>query len=107
MSIAEETAAVPRGDSEESLSLRTGRGQALLGSITLAHFSHHTSNSLLNPLLPLIRDTFGMSYAQSGFAVSAFALSSGLANAPWGLFGGRFGKWKSDTSRCLSLAPVV
>lgn len=101
MSIAEETAVVPRGDSEESLSLRTGRGQALLGSITLAHFSHHTSNSLLNPLLPLIRDTFGMSYAQSGFAVSAFALSAGLANAPWGLFADRVG------SRAVIVAGLV
>ena len=91
MSIAEETVAVPRGESEERLSLRSGRGQALLGSITLAHFSHHTSNSLLNPLLPLIRDAFGMSYAQSGFAVSAFALSAGLANAPWGVFADRVG----------------
>jgi len=101
LSIAEETATVPRGDSEESLSLRTGRGQALLGSITLAHFSHHTSNSLLNPLLPLIRDTFGMSYAQSGFAVSAFALSAGLANAPWGLFADRVG------SRAVIVAGLV
>ena len=101
MSIAEETAAVPRGDSEESLSLRTGRGQALLGSITLAHFSHHTSNSLLSPLLPLIRDSFGMSYAQSGFAVSAFALSAGLANAPWGLFADRVG------SRAVIVAGLV
>ena len=101
MSIAEEAAAVPRGESEEKLSLRTGRGQALLGSITLAHFSHHTSNSLLNPLLPLIRDTFGMSYAQSGFAVSAFALSAGLANAPWGLFADRVG------SRAVIVAGLV
>lgn len=49
------------------------------------------SNSLLNPLLPLIRDTFSLSYAQSGFAVSAFALSAGLANAPWGLLADRVG----------------
>ncbi len=101
MSIAEEGTSVPRGESEEELSLRTGRGQALLGSITLAHFSHHTSNSLLNPLLPLIRDTFGMSYAQSGFAVSAFALSAGLANAPWGLFADRVG------SRAVIVAGLV
>ena len=91
MSVADEAVGVPRGESEERLSLRSGRGQALLGSITLAHFSHHTSNSLLNPLLPLIRDSFGLSYAQSGFAVSAFALSAGLANAPWGLFADRVG----------------
>lgn len=91
MSIAEEAVGIPRGPSDERLSLRSGRGQALLGSITVAHFSHHTSNSLLNPLLPLIRDSFGLSYAQSGFAVSAFALSAGLANAPWGLFADRVG----------------
>ena len=91
MSVADEAVTVARGESEERMSLRSGRGQALLGSITLAHFSHHTSNSLLNPLLPLIRDSFGLSYAQSGFAVSAFALSAGLANAPWGLFADRVG----------------
>ena len=101
MSIAEEASAIPGGESEEELSLRTGRGQALLGSITLAHFSHHTGNSLLSPLLPLIRDTFGMSYAQSGFAVSAFALASGLANAPWGLFADRVG------SRAVIVAGLV
>jgi len=91
VSVADEAVTVARGESEERMSLRSGRGQALLGSITLAHFSHHTSNSLLNPLLPLIRDSFGLSYAQSGFAVSAFALSSGLANAPWGVFADRVG----------------
>ena len=101
MSIAEEAVGVPRGPSEERLSLRSGRGQALLGSITLAHFSHHTSNSLLNPLLPLIRDSFGLSYAQSGFAVSAFALSAGLANAPWGVFADRVG------SRAVIVAGLV
>jgi len=37
----------------EELSLRTRRGRLLLGTITAAHFAHHTSNSLLNPLLPL------------------------------------------------------
>ena len=54
----------------------------MLGTITAAHFAHHTSNSLLNPLLPLIRDTFALSYAQSGFAVSAYSLSLGLSNGP-------------------------
>ncbi len=91
MSVAEEAAALPAVGSEERLSLRKGRGQALLGSITLAHFSHHVSNSLLSPLLPFIQSAFGLSYAQSGFAVSAFAVSSGLANAPWGAFADRIG----------------
>ncbi|HEY8806363.1 MAG TPA: MFS transporter [Candidatus Limnocylindria bacterium] len=75
----------------EELSLRSRRGRLLLGTITAAHFAHHTSNSLLNPLLPLIRDTFALSYAQSGFAVSAYALSLGLSNGPIGLLADRVG----------------
>ena len=77
--------------SEEELSLRSRRGRVLLGAITAAHFAHHTSNSLLNPLLPLIRDTFALSYAQSGFAVSAYSLSLGLSNGPIGLLADRIG----------------
>ena len=66
----------------------------MLATITAAHFAHHTSNSLLNPLLPLIRDTFAMSYAQSGFAVSAYSLSLGLSNGPIGLLADRVGSRK-------------
>src|SRR5258708_4513227 len=66
----------------------------MLGTITSAHFAHHTVNSLLNPLLPLIRDTFAMSYAQSGFAVSAYSLRLGLSNGPIGLLADRVGPRK-------------
>ena len=66
----------------------------MLATITAAHFAHHTSNSLLSPLLPLIRDTFAMSYAQSGFAVSAYSLSLGLSNGPIGLLADRIGSRK-------------
>jgi MFS family permease len=66
----------------------------MLATITAAHFAHHTSNSLLNPLLPLIRDTFALSYAQSGFAVSAYSLSLGLSNGPIGLLADRIGPRK-------------
>ena len=83
----------PVGASDE-LSLRSRRGRVMLATITAAHFAHHTSNSLLNPLLPLIRDTFAMSYAQSGFAVSAYSLSLGLSNGPIGLLADRVGPRK-------------
>lgn len=92
MSVAEPTVlpiAVSRP--AEELSLRSRRGRVMLATITAAHFAHHTSNSLLNPLLPLIRDTFALSYAQSGFAVSAYALSLGLSNGPIGLLADRVG----------------
>lgn len=89
--LAEETTALPAGPAVEELSLRERRGRALLGTLTAAHFSHHVTNSLLNPLLPSIRDAFALSYAQSGIAASAFALSAGLANAPWGVLADRVG----------------
>ena len=91
MTIAEETIAVAAEPVAEELSLKEQRGQVLLGTITAAHFSHHVANSLLNPLLPLIRTAFGLSYAESGFAVSAFSIAAGLANAPWGVLADRVG----------------
>ena len=91
MTIAEETIAAPSEPAIEELSLKERRGQVLLGTITAAHFSHHVANSLLNPLLPLIRDAFALSYGQSGFAVSAFSIAAGLANAPWGVLADRVG----------------
>ena len=96
MSIATEPAAVPVAPvrASEELSLRSRHGRVLLGTITAAHFAHHTSNSLLNPLLPLIRDTFALSYTQSGFAVSAYSLSLGLSNGPIGLLADRIGSRK-------------
>src|SRR2546422_9623399 len=89
--IAEEARVIPSEPAIAELPLREARGRGLLASITAAHFSHHVTNSLLNPLLPLIRDAFALSYAESGLAVSAFSIASGLANAPWGMLADRVG----------------
>ena len=71
--------------------LRSGRGRALVGGFSVAHFANHIVNILLNPLLPLIRDSFALSYAQSGFVVAAYSVSLGLANAPVGILADRIG----------------
>jgi MFS transporter, FSR family, fosmidomycin resistance protein len=73
------------------VSLATWRGRSLLGAFLGAHLSHHVANSLLNPLLPYIRDAFGLSYTQSGFLVSAMSLSWGLSNAPLGALADKIG----------------
>jgi MFS family permease len=67
------------------------RDRLLVGAFMLGHFTHHVTNALLTPLLPLIRDGFGLSYAQSGFLVSAFSLSQGLSQAPIGVLADRVG----------------
>lgn len=93
MSVTEQTPdeTIPPVATGGELSMSTGRGRAAIGGFAVAHFSHHVSNSLLSPLLPLIRDTFALSYTQQGLAVSAFSLSVGLANAPMGVLADRIG----------------
>jgi FSR family fosmidomycin resistance protein-like MFS transporter len=52
--------------------------------LAFAHFSHHVLTALLVPLLPFIRNEFALSYAQSGFIVSAFTIAYGIAQIPAG-----------------------
>jgi MFS family permease len=65
--------------------------RGLLASFSVAHFAHHVTNSLLSALLPFIRSAFGLSYADAGFAVSAYTIASGVTNAPLGLLADRIG----------------
>jgi FSR family fosmidomycin resistance protein-like MFS transporter len=67
------------------------RSPALVGAFMFGHFTHHVTNTLLSPLLPLIRDYFGLTYAQSGFLVSAFSVTGGLSQAPIGALADRIG----------------
>jgi MFS transporter, FSR family, fosmidomycin resistance protein len=67
------------------------RDRLLVVAFMFGHFTHHVTNTLLTPLLPLIRDSFGLSYAQSGFLVSAFSVSQGLSQAPTGVLADRVG----------------
>jgi len=57
----------------------------------LAHTGHHLVASLLTPLLPFIRDDFGMTYTQTGWIVSAFSLTYGISNLPGGWLADRIG----------------
>jgi MFS family permease len=63
----------------------------LLVAFSIAHFAHHVTNSLLSALLPFIRDAFGLSYLEAGFAVTAYTIASGVTNAPWGILADRVG----------------
>ncbi|MGH2490163.1 MAG: MFS transporter [Candidatus Limnocylindria bacterium] len=65
--------------------------RALLAAFSVAHFAHHVTNSLLSALLPFIRDAFGLSYLESGFAVTSYTIASGATNAPWGILADRVG----------------
>ena len=55
-----------------------------LSLFVLAHFSHHLLMALAVPLMPFIRDDFGLDYTQSGLLISAFTLSYGFSQLPAG-----------------------
>ena len=58
----------------------------------LAHFSHHVCTGILIPLLPLIREGFGLTYFQSGILVSSFSISYGIGQVPMAVLADRFSR---------------
>ncbi len=69
--------------------MRRLRTRFIIPQFAVAHFSHHLSTGALIPLLPIIRDTFGINYLQSGLLVSAFSISYGLGQIPMALIADR------------------
>lgn len=57
-----------------------------------AHFAHHLLTALVVPILPYIRDSFDLSYGQSGIVVSAFTLSYGIGQLPAGWLADKVGR---------------
>ena len=62
----------------------------LIPQFMLAHFSHHVCTGVLIPLLPLLRESFGLNYFQSGVLVSSFSISYGLGQIPMATLADRF-----------------
>ncbi len=57
----------------------------------LAHFSHHFTAALFQPLMPFIRDEFNLDYTQVGWIISATTLAYGLSHLPAGWLSDRLG----------------
>jgi len=68
------------------------RNRSLIPQFTVAHFAHHLCTGSLIPLLPMIRDTYGINYMQSGLLVSAFSISYGLGQIPMALLADRISR---------------
>lgn len=63
----------------------------LLPLFILAHFSHHFTAAIFQPLTPFIRDDFNLDYTQMGWMMSAFNIAYGVSHLPAGWFSDRLG----------------
>jgi len=59
--------------------------------VSAAHFFSHFYMLLLPPLFPLMREDFRVGFAELGFAITAYSLTTGLTQAPVGFLVDRFG----------------
>lgn len=63
----------------------------LLPLFILAHFSHHFTAAIFQPLTPFIRDDFNLDYTQMGWMMSAFNIAYGISHLPAGWLSDRLG----------------
>jgi len=56
----------------------------LVGVISAAHFVSHYYILILAPLLPFVRDAYGVSYTELGLALAAFNIVTGTLQTPAG-----------------------
>ena len=64
----------------------------IIPQFIFSHFSHHVCTGALIPLLPIIRDSFGLSYFESGLLASCFSIAYGFGNIPMAVIADRFSR---------------
>ncbi|MBW1998729.1 MAG: MFS transporter [Deltaproteobacteria bacterium] len=72
--------------------MEKGKTSRLIPKFMFSHFSHHVATGVLIPLLPLLRESFGLNYFQSGILVSSFSLAYGMGQVPMAILADRFSK---------------
>src|SRR3954447_19760446 len=63
----------------------------IISLVCAAHFVSHFYILVLPPLFPFIRDFYGVSYTQLGFALTAFNITTALCQTPAGFLVDRIG----------------
>jgi len=67
------------------------RDARVISLIAIAHFVSHVHIMLLPPIFGQVKDAFGVSYIEIGFALTAFNVCSALLQTPAGFLVDRFG----------------
>lgn len=66
--------------------------RAHLAVFVFAHLAHHLGTGAMAPVLPLVRDSFGLDYTRAGLLISAQALALGAAQFPVSALGDHMSK---------------
>ncbi|MDB5570945.1 MAG: transporter [Hyphomicrobiales bacterium] len=66
----------------------------LIGLVSFAHLLSHLYMLALPPLFPSMREEIGVSYVELGFAITAYAITTGLLQTPMGFLVNRIGGGK-------------
>lgn len=75
----------------ESLTATRAPYIRIVGAISAAHFVSHFYMILLAPLMPFVREEYGVSYTEIGFAFAIFNLVSAFLQTPAGFLVDRIG----------------
>jgi FSR family fosmidomycin resistance protein-like MFS transporter len=63
----------------------------VVGLVSAAHFMSHFFQIVLPPIFPLLKDAFGVGYAELGIVMTLMYATSGLMQTPAGILVDRFG----------------
>ena len=77
----------------------TGTAARTLGGISAAHWVSHFHIFVLPMLFPFLKAQLGVGYIELGFALTTFAVVSGLTQAPIGYLVDRIGARKHSDPR--------
>jgi FSR family fosmidomycin resistance protein-like MFS transporter len=68
-----------------------GRDIKVIGLVSSAHFMSHFFQIVLPPIFPLLKDAFGVGYAELGIVMTLMYATSGLMQTPAGILVDRLG----------------
>lgn len=70
---------------------RLGRDVKIIGLVSTAHLTSHFYQLVLPPIFPLLKDAFGVGYAELGIVMTLLYATSGLMQTPAGILVDRLG----------------
>lgn len=63
----------------------------IIAQLIFAQFSLTFANTVLSPLLVLVKNSLTLDYSEAGFLIAAYSLGYSIGQIPWGYLADRFG----------------